>query len=134
MLQMVAQLQQIPEKEQAKMQAQMQQLVAQVSAPILAELVAEYTQKISAPTDEDPLVAIRRQELALKGQELAQENQQFIADQQRRRDEALREDQIDVQRIQTQQEIADEKADITRERMEMQKQLKIQDLIQKYQK
>ena len=132
--QMVAQLQQIPEKEQAKMQAQMQQLVAQVSAPILAELVAEYTQKISAPTDEDPLVAIRRQELALKGQELAQENQQFIADQQRRRDEALREDQIDVQRIQTQQEIADEKADITRERMEMQKQLKIQDLIQKYQK
>jgi hypothetical protein len=132
--QMVAQLQQMPEKEQAKMQAQMQQLVAQVSAPILAELVAEYTQKISAPTDEDPLVAIRRQELALKGQELAQENQQFIADQQRRRDEALREDQIDVQRIQTQQEIADEKADITRERMEMQKQLKIQDLIQKYQK
>ena len=132
--QMVAQLQQIPEKEQAKMQAQMQQLVAQVSAPILAELVAEYTQKISAPKDEDPLVAIRRQELALKGQELAQENQQFIADQQRRRDEALREDQIDVQRIQTQQEIADEKADITRERMEMQKQLKIQDLIQKYQK
>ena len=132
--QMVAQLQQMPEKEQAKMQAQMQQLVAQVSAPILAELVSEYTQKISAPTDEDPLVAIRRQELALKGQELAQENQQFIADQQRRRDEALREDQIDVQRIQTQQEIADEKADITRERMEMQKQLKIQDLIQKYQK
>ena len=132
--QMVAQLQQIPEKEQAKMQAQMQQLVAQVSAPILAELVAEYTQKISAPKDEDPLVAIRRQELALKGQELAQENQQFIADQQRRRDEALREDQIDVQRIQTQQEIANEKADITRERMEMQKQLKIQDLIQKYQK
>ena len=132
--QMVAQLQQIPEKEQAKMQAQMQQLVAQVSAPILAELVAEYTQKISAPTDEDPLVAIRRQELALKGQELAQENQQFIADQQRRRDEALREDQIDVQRIRTQQEIADEKANITRERMEMQKQLKIQDLIQKYQK
>ncbi|MDC3098500.1 hypothetical protein OA493_02010 [Gammaproteobacteria bacterium] len=132
--QMAAQLQQMPEKEQAKMQAQMQQLVSQVSAPILAELVAEYTQKISAPTDEDPLVAIRRQELALKGQELAQENQQFIADQQRRRDEALREDQIDVQRIQTQQDIADEKADITRDRMEMQKQLKIQDLIQKYQK
>jgi hypothetical protein len=132
--QMAAQLQQMPEKEQAKMQAQMQQLVAQVSAPILAELVAEYTQKISAPTDEDPLVAIRRQELALKGQELAQENQQFIADQQRRRDEALREDQIDVQRIQTQQDIAEEKAEITRDRMEMQKQLKIQDLIQKYQK
>jgi len=132
--QMQAQLQQLPEQQQAQLQVQMQRLVSQISAPILAELVAEYSQKVSAPTDEDPLVAIRRQELALKGQELAQENQQFVADQQRRREESIREDQIDVQRIQTQQDIADEKADLTRDRMEMQKQLKIQDLIQKYQK
>ena len=132
--QMQAQLQQLPEQQQAQLQVQMQRLVSQISAPILAELVAEYSQKVSAPTDEDPLVAIRRQELALKGQELAQENQQFVADQQRRREESLREDQIDVQRIQTQQEIADEKAELTRDRMEIQKQLKIQDLIQKYQK
>ena len=132
--QMQAQLQQLPEQQQAQLQVQMQRLVSQISAPILAELVAEYSQKVSAPTDEDPLVAIRRQELALKGQELAQENQQFVADQQRRREESLREDQIDVQRIQTQQEIADEKAELNRDRMEMQKQLKIQDLIQKYQK
>ena len=132
--QMQAQLQQLPEQQQAQLQVQMQRLVSQISAPILAELVAEYSQKVSAPTDEDPLVAIRRQELALKGQELAQENQQFVADQQRRREESIREDQIDVQRIQTQQDIADEKADLNRDRMEMQKQLKIQDLIQKYQK
>ena len=132
--QMQAQLQQLPEQQQAQLQVQMQRLVSQISAPILAELVAEYSQKVSAPTDEDPLVAIRRQELALKGQELAQENQQFVADQQRRREESLREDQIDVQRIQTQQEIADEKAELNRDRMEIQKQLKIQDLIQKYQK
>jgi len=132
--QMQAQLQQLPEQQQAQLQVQMQRLVSQISAPILAELVAEYSQKVSAPTDEDPLVAIRRQELALKGQELAQENQQFVADQQRRREESIREDQIDVQRIQTQQDIADEKAELNRDRMEMQKQLKIQDLIQKYQK
>ena len=100
----------------------------------------EFAQKV-VPKDEDPLVTIRKQELALKGQELAQENQQFIADQQRRRDEAQREDQIDAQRILVQKDIADEKADITRERMAMQQdkqekdmQLKIQDLIQKYQK
>ena len=110
----------------------MQSLVAQFSAPILAELVAEYAEKVSAPADEDPLVAIRRQELALKGQELNQEAAQFAADQRRRAEEARREDQIDVQRIQSQQQIVDEKADLTRERMEMQKQLKIQDLIQKY--
>ncbi len=132
--QLEAQLQQIPEQQQAQVQAQMQQLVSQFSAPILAELMVEFTEQISAPADEDPLVTIRKQELALKGQELQQEQQQFIADQQRRRDESVREDQIDVQRIQTQQDIADEKADLTRDRMELQKQLKMQDLIQKYQK
>jgi len=128
-----AQMQQMPVQEQDQVKLQMQELVAQFSAPILAQLMVEFTQKVK-PKDEDPLVTIRKQELALKGQELAQENQQFVADQQRRRDEALREDKIDVQRIQTQQDIADEKADISRERMETQKQLKIQDLIQKYQK
>ena len=139
--QMSAQMQQMPVGEQEQMQVQIQQLDAQFSAPILAELVNEYTQKIYAPADEDPLVTIRKQELALKGQELAQEQQQFIADQQRRSDEAQREDQIDAQRIVVQKDIADEKADITRERMAMQKekqekdmQLKIQDLIQKYEK
>ena len=60
----------------------MQEIVAQFSGPILAELVAEYTEKVSAPKDEDPLVTIRKQELALKGQELAQEKEQFDADQQ----------------------------------------------------
>tara|TARA_R100000742_G_C4279534_1_gene104370 strand:- start:5725 stop:8187 length:2463 start_codon:yes stop_codon:yes gene_type:complete len=132
--QMSAQMQQTPAPEQERLQAQIQQLVAQFSAPILAELVNEYTQKVSSPSDEDPLVTIRKQELALKGQELAQEQQQFVADQQRRSEESSREDRIDVERIKTQEKIADEKADLTRERMELQKQLKIQDLIQKYQK
>ena len=132
--QMSAQMQQTPAPEQERLQAQIQQLVAQFSAPILAEIVNEYTQKVSSPSDEDPLVTIRKQELALKGQELAQEQQQFIADQERRTEESTREDKIDVERIKTQEKIADEKADLSRERMEMQKELKIQDLIQKYQK
>ena len=129
-----AQMQQMTVQEQKQTQLQMQQLVAQFSAPILAQLMVEFTEKIKGPADEDPLVAIRRQELALKGQELAQENQQFVADQQRRIQDSNKEDQIDLERIRTQEKIADEKASISRERMETQKQLKIQDLIQKYQK
>ena len=139
--QMSSQLEQLPVGEKEQLQLQMQEIVAQFSGPILAELVAEYTEKVSAPKDEDPLVTIRKQELALKGQELAQEKEQFDADQVRRAQEALREDQIDMQRIQSQKDIADEKADLTRERLEMQSakqkadmSLKIQDLVQKYQK
>ena len=32
----------------------------------MSQLIVEYTSKISSPEDEDPLVAIRKQELALK--------------------------------------------------------------------
>ena len=128
------QLQQVPPEQGQQLQMQAQDLLAQFSSPILAQLVNEYTQQIGAPADEDPLVTIRKQELALKGQELAQEQQQFVADQQRKIDESRRQDEIDRERIETQEEIARLKDDTTRDRMEMQKQLKIQDLINKYNK
>ena len=126
------QVQQAPPEQTQQLQQQGQDLLAQFSAPILAELVNEYTQQIGAPQDEDPLVTIRKQELALKGQELAQEEQQFRADQERKIDESRRQDAIDRERIQTQEEIARLKDDTSRDRMEIQKQLKIQDLLNKY--
>ena len=137
--QLEAQLQQIPEQQQAELQIEMQRIVSQISSPILAELMVEYTNKISSPSDEDPLVTIRKQELALKGQELAQEREQFVADQQRRKQESLNQDQIDLERIRTSERIADEKAEITRDRLDLQKQsksadldMKMKELVQKY--
>ena len=109
-------------------------LLAQFSAPILSQLVVEYTEKVSSPSDEDPLVTIRKQELALKGQELQQEKQQFLLDQQRRKEDSINQDNIDKQKIQTQEEIAEMKDDTARARLQQQKDLKIQDLINKYNK
>ena len=126
------QINMVPPEQRQQLQQQGQDLLAQFSAPVLAELVNEYTQKIGAPQDEDPLVTIRKQELALKGQELAQEQQQFVADQQRKEDDARRQDQIDRERIQAQEDIAAMRDDTARERLEQQKQLKIQDLLNKY--
>jgi len=128
------QINMVPPEQRQQLQQQGQDLLAQFSAPVLAELVNEYTQKIGAPQDEDPLVTIRKQELALKGQELAQEQQQFVADQQRKEDDARRQDQIDRERIQAQEDIAAMRDDTARERLEQQKQLKIQDLLNKYSK
>jgi hypothetical protein len=137
--QLEAQLQQIPEEQQAEVQIEMQRIVSQLSAPILAELMVEYTNKISSPADEDPLVTIRKQELALKGQELSQEREQFVADQQRRKQESANQDQIDLERIKTSERIADEKANITRDRLDLQKasksadlDIKMKELVQKY--
>ena len=67
-------------------------------------------------------------------EELQQEQQQFALDQQRRSEEALRNDQIDREQIESREQIAKMKDDTTKQRMEIQKQLKIQDLINKYNK
>jgi hypothetical protein len=128
------QLQQADPQQAMGLQAEAQNLLAQFSSPILAELVNDYTSRVGSPEDEDPLVSIRKQELALRGAELQQEQQQFALDQQRRSEEALRNDQIDREQIESREQIAKMKDDTTKQRMEIQKQLKIQDLINKYNK
>jgi|TARA_E500000318_G_scaffold18644_1_gene19460 hypothetical protein len=128
------QLGQVPPEQQQQLSQQGKDMLAQFSAPILAQLVNEYTQQIGSPQDEDPLVTIRKQELALKGQELAQEQQQFLLDQERKDDDSRRQDQIDRERIETQQDIASMRDNTARERIEQQKQMKIQDLLSKYNK
>tara|TARA_R100000544_G_scaffold5722_2_gene2183 strand:+ start:7234 stop:9717 length:2484 start_codon:yes stop_codon:yes gene_type:complete len=129
--QLNAQAQQMGDEEGKMVMMQSSDLVAQFSAPILSELMIEFTQKIGPPSDEDPLVTIRKQELALKGQELAQEQQQFMLDQNRRKSESLSKIQIDKSRVGVQEDIAEMKDDTARARLEQQKQFKIQELINK---
>jgi len=121
--QLVAQLENATEAEAVEIQMQAGDILAQFSSPILAELVAEYTAKVASPSDEDPLVTIRKQELALKGQELTQENRQFLADQERRKDEALRQDMIDRERINTSEDIQEMKNETALRRLAQQKEL-----------
>ena len=108
------QLQQADPQQAMRLQAEAQNLLAQFSSPILAELVNDYTSRVGSPEDEDPLVSIRKQELALRGAELQQEQQQFALDQQRRSEEALRNDQIDREQIESREQIAKMKDDTTK--------------------
>jgi hypothetical protein len=124
-------MQNVTAQEASMMQLQANDILAQFSAPIFAQLVEQYTTEVSDPSDEDPLVTIRRQELALKGQELAQEQIQFKEDQERKRNDSLRRDQIDRERIDTSEDIAVMKDETTRDRLEQQRQLKLMDLSRK---
>ena len=119
--QIMQQVEQLSPVEARQAQAQADGILAQFSAPIMSQLVMEFNEKIAAPSDEDPLVTIRKQELALRGQELAQDQQQFAADQKRRAAEAAREDMIDRERIQAQEEIAGMRDDTARARLEQQR-------------
>jgi len=121
-----------PEEAQA-LSIQAGDMLAQFSSPILAELLIEYNQKVAAPQDEDPLVSIRKQELALKGQELSIEQQQFATEQQRKVQEAQQRISVDRERIETQEDIAGLRDDTARARMEQQARFKIADMQNKQQ-
>ena len=127
------QAQQASPQEAQNLSLQAGDLLAQFSSPILAELLVEYNQKVSAPQDEDPLVAIRKQELALKGQELSIEQQQFLAAEQRKAQEAQQRINVDRERIDAQEDIADLRDETARARLEQQARFKLMEQANKQQ-
>jgi len=94
----------------------------------MSELMTQFSQQIGTPPEEDPLVTIRKQELALKGQQLNQEQQQFMVREEQRQLDQSRQDQIDRERIDTQRDIAVMKDETTKDRLDQQKELKLIDI------
>jgi hypothetical protein len=127
--QLQQQAQQVSPAEQQAIMREANNLLAQFSAPIMSQLIAEYTSKIASPDDEDPLVAIRKQELALKGQELAMEQQQFIAQENRKAQDAATRAQIDRERIDASEEIAEMRDETARARLDQQREFKNLDIL-----
>jgi len=125
--QLQQQAQQASPEEAQNLSIQAGDILAQFSSPILAELLVEYNQKVASPQDEDPLVAIRKQELALKGQELSIEQQQFLAAEQRKIQEAQQRMNVDRERIDAQEDIAELRDETARARLEQQARFKLLD-------
>ena len=126
--QLQAQAQQVSPVEAAAITQQANDILAQFSAPIMTDLMNQFAQQVAVPPSEDPLVEIRKQELALKGQELQQDREQFEIKEQMRAEEKMRQDRIDRERIATQLDIAKMKDDSTQDRLEQQKELKLIDI------
>ena len=125
------QMQQLP-PDQAQMAAtEIQMIQDQFAAPILAQLTQEFLQSIGQGGSEDPLVAIRQQELDLKDKQLDQEQVQFEMKQGQRGQEKLLENEIQRQRINVQKDVADDKLDVSIQRLKQQADLKLLELEQK---
>jgi len=90
--------------------------------------MSQFAQQVAVPPSEDPLVAIRKQELALKGQELQQDREQFEIKEQMRAEEKARQDTIDRERIDAQRDIARMRDGTAQDRLDQQKELKLIDL------
>jgi hypothetical protein len=87
---------------------QFQDQVASRSAEIASEVSEQYAQSITPPPSEDPLVSIRKQELALRGQEVAQRQQQFEVEQKFKEDKERNDVLLDQQRLDQQEEISNQ--------------------------
>jgi hypothetical protein len=99
-----------------------EQLEARV-AQIQAQLIAEFMQTLQPQQEgqQDPLVAIRQQELMIKAAENERKAQldreRMMLEQQKLQQRAA----TDAARIESQEEIADQRADVNRERIDLQR-------------
>jgi hypothetical protein len=94
----------------------------------VARLEAQFTQEVVqmlAPPDgqQDPLVAIRQQELAIKAAESQRRAQQDAAELDLERQKLQQRAMTDAARIELQEEIAEDRADVNRERIQTQREL-----------
>jgi hypothetical protein len=114
-----------PMMAQQQMQAAQttpEQIEARV-AQIEAELTQQVLGALTPPQQEDPLVAIRQQELAIKAADTerrAQNDQARLNVEQRKLQARAA---TDAARIESQEDIADERADVNRERIRVQREL-----------
>ena len=127
------QLQQMPVDQQQQVTQQIQLTLDQFASPIMAQLTQELLQSIGQGNDNDPLVQIRQEELALRGKELEQEQSQFESKQDQRAQEKLLETEIQKDRMNVQKEVADDKLGVALQRLDQQADFKLMELNQKMQ-
>jgi len=122
------QLQQLPPQEQQALQQQVQSIIETFSSPILAELSQEFLSSVQPPQQQDPLVAIREQELGLRDKEIDMKDKQFMAKEEQDAMERGTELQLQQQKADQQAMIGNEKNDIAKQRLAQQAELKLIDL------
>ncbi len=116
--------------QQLQMQGQAQQMppdqvearVAQLETELLTQIMPMLSYKGKADTDEDPLVTIRMQELAIKQMEAQQKTQLDQAKIQLEQMKMEQQATTDSARLELQEQIADERSDVNRERIDVQRQ------------
>lgn len=113
--------QQIQMQAQQQMQQQMMILAPQINA----QLVQQYLQQVSPQPQPDPLVGIRQAEVQLQAQENQRKAQKDVVDAQLEQARIQQSAQQAQDRLSTQLEIAGERNDINRERIETQEDIAV---------
>jgi hypothetical protein len=118
---------QIPPEQQQMLQmdpVMMQQIQMQIqneAAVIIGEMTEQYAQAVAPADTTDPLVAIRQQELSLRGAEIQEKARQFEEKQNLEREKERNDILIAQQRIDQSEEALAEKTRVAEERIQTQR-------------
>ena len=126
------QIQMVSPQEAQMIMQETQMILDQFSSPVLASLTAQFLQSIGMSGDADPLVEIRKAELELRDKELDQEAEQFVERQNQRAQEKQIDSQLQLQRLDIQKAIADDKLGVSMDRLKQNADLKLLELEQKF--
>ncbi len=95
--------------------------VASRAAELIGELTEQYAQAVMPPQQTDPLVAIRQQELALRGADIQRKAKEADDRAQLDREKELNDQMAESARINIQKEALDEKTRVAEERIQTQR-------------
>ena len=123
-----AQMQQVTPEEAQMIGQQIQMINEQYSSSIMAQLANEFLQSIGMSGAGDPLVDIRQKELDLRDKELNLEAQQFDSKQNQRAQEKALDAELQLERMNVQKQIADDKLEVAIDRLKTNTDIKLLEL------
>ena len=113
--------QQMMMQQNPQMMQEMQTQIQDRAAVIIGELTEKYAQTIQPEGNSDPLVEIRKQELAIKGAESQRRAQEFEQKQEFEKEKEKNQRLVDQQRIDISEEALNDKTRIAEERIQAQR-------------
>jgi hypothetical protein len=123
-----AQMQQVSPEEAQAIGQQIQMINEQYSSSIMAQLANDFLQSIGMNNGGDPLVDIRQRELDLKDKEIDLEAQQFESKQNQRSQEKSMDAELQLERMNVQKQIADDKLEVAIDRLKTNTDIKLLEL------
>ena len=123
-----AQMQQVSPEEAQAIGQQIQMINEQYSSSIMAQLANDFLQSIGMNNGGDPLVEIRQRELDLKDKEIDLEAQQFESKQNQRSQEKSMDAELQLERMNVQKQIADDKLEVAIDRLKTNTDIKLLEL------
>ena len=120
-------------QQNPQMMQQIQSEIQNRAAEIAGELTEQYAQAVAPADQSDPLVAIRQQELSLRGAEIQEKARQFEEKQNMEREKERNDILLNQQRIDLQEEANSEKVRVAEERIQTQREIAAANLRSKMQ-